>query len=322
MELKPSYHTLKDFTFQSGENLDELEMEYFTMGKAITDGDGNITNGLLFLHGWSGDYSSIKRFLDFTEPGEPFDADKYFIISTTCLGSPRSSSPSTSKLGKDYPQYTVGDMVNAQHRLITKHLKVGHLKGVIGTSMGGFLSLEWGVSYPNFMDLLVHLVTGPAVIGRNQATFIIRNHIIEGHPDYKGGDYQENPREAVKIVSEDGFLFAFTLPYYHKAFPEQEMLALAIQEQGLAGMELDARDVVWRNNACLSFDVRDELSKINAKSLIIGIEGDEYFPPEIEAIPLYKSIKNSQLFVFKSDLGHLGINEIEKMRDVLVSFMG
>lgn len=321
MELTPSYHTLKEFIFESGEKLDELEMEYFTMGEAIRDEDGNIQNGLLFQHGWSGDYSSMKRFLEFTEPREPFDADKYFIISTTALGSPGSSSPSTSKLGKEFPQYTVEDMINAQYRLLTEQLNIGHLEGVVGTSMGGFMSLQWGVSYPDYMNFLIHIVTGPAVLGRNQATFLIRNHIIENHPDYKGGDYVENPVDAVKLVSEDMFLFAFTLPYYHKTFPEKKMLTEALHEQGLMGMELDARDVVWRNRACLSFDVRDQLEKITAKSLIVGIEGDEYFPPEIEAIPLYKSMKNAQLFVYKSDLGHLGINEIEKMKNVLISFL-
>lgn len=320
-ELKPSCCTIKDFKFQSGEELEELEVEYFTMGNARRDAEGNIENGLLSLHGWSGDYSSFKRFLDFTMPGEPFDGDKYFIISTTALGSSGSSAPSTSHLGKDFPQYTVGDMVNAQYRLLTEHLEIKQLEGVIGMSMGGFQSLEWGVSYPDFMDFLVHIVTGPAVIGRNQAIFQVSNNIIEDHPAYMDGDYQENPLDAVKSMSEFMFLFAFTIPYYHKEFSDKEVLEQALQKQGLEGMKIDARDVVWRNKAALSFDVREKLDKIKARTLVIGIEGDEYFPPEIEAIPLSESIKNSRLLVYKSELGHLGINEIEKMRDTLIDFI-
>lgn len=321
MELKPFYCTIKNFKFQSGDVLNELEMEYFTMGKAIRDETGDIQNGLLFLHGWSGDFSSFKRFLDLTRPGEPFDGNKYFIISTTTLGSPGSSAPSTSGLGKDFPQYTVGDMVNAQHRLL-EELNINHLKGVIGTSMGGFQSLEWGVSYPDFMDFLIHIVTGPASLGRSHAIFQVSNNIIQDHPDYMQGKYQENPINAVKNVSELMFLFTFTLPYYHEEFPDKKALLQALQVQGEEGMNMDARDVVWRNKAALSFDVRDDLDKIKARTLIIGIEGDEYFPPDIEAIPLSKSIKNSQVFVYRSGLGHLGINEIEKMRDVLIDFTG
>lgn len=321
-DLKPSYHTIKDFTFQSGEKLGKIEMEYFTTGKAQRDENGKITNGLLFLHGWSGDYSSFKRFLDFTRPGEPFDADKYFIISTTSLGSPGSSAPSTSGLGKDFPHYTIGDMVNAQHRLLKDQLDVDHLKGVIGASMGGFQSLEWGVSYPDSMDYLIHLVTGPAVMGRNCAIFQFSNTIIESHPDYMNGNYRENPHIAVLNVNKFMFLFIFTIPYYHEVFADKNPLNQAFSGDGAEDEEMDARDVVWRNNACLSFDVREDLDKIKAKSLVIGIEGDEYFPPQIEAIPLSNAIKNSELLVYKSSLGHLGINEIEKMRDVLIDFIG
>ncbi|MDD1775061.1 MAG: homoserine acetyltransferase, partial [Methanobacterium sp.] len=103
-------------------------------------------------------------------------------------------------------------------------------------------------------------------------------------------------------------------------FQEKETLLDALNEQGMEGMQMDARDIVWRNNAALSFDIRNNLDKIKVKSLIIGIEGDEYFPPEIEAIPLSKSLQNSVLLIYKSNLGHLGINEIEKMKDALLRF--
>jgi homoserine O-acetyltransferase len=320
MEMIPSYSTIKDFVFESGDILEELEVEYYTMGTPRTDDDGKIVNGILFLHGWSGDYGSFKRFIDFTSPGEVFDAREYFIVSPTALGSPYTAAPSTSRLGKDFPHYTVGDMVNVQYRLLNEILEVRHLNGVFGTSMGGFQSLMWSVMYPNFMDSVINLVTGPAVIGRNQAIFQLNNNLIEDHPDYMGGDYQINPVDALKNANQLMFLFAFSTPYYHSEFQEKETLLNALNEQGMEGMQMDARDIVWRNNAALSFDIRDNLDKIKVKSLIIGIEGDEYFPPEIEAIPLSESLQNSVLLIYKSNLGHLGINEIEKMKDALLRF--
>ena len=320
MEFEPHYATIENFYFESGENLEELELEYFTMGRAKKDGR-NIQNGLLFLHGWSGDYTSFKRFLDFTGSGQVFDENEYFIISPTALGSPGSAAPSTSGLGKDFPKYTIGDMVNIQFRLLTEYLDINHLRGVIGTSMGGFQSLKWGVNYPIFMDFVINIVTGPAVIGRNQAIFQTTNNIIENHPDYMQGSYTNNPLKAVEVANQLMFLFAFSIPYYHKEFPKKETLLKALNEQGMQGMAMDARDIVWRNNAAINFDIRNDLKKIKAKTLIIGIEGDEYFPPEIEAIPLAESIDDSELLVYESDLGHLGINEIEKMNDVLISFI-
>jgi homoserine O-acetyltransferase/O-succinyltransferase len=320
MEMIPSYSTIKDFIFESGEILEELEVEYYTMGTPRTDDDDKIVNGLLFLHGWSGDYGSFKRFYDFTNPEEVFDAREYFIISPTALGSPGTAAPSTSRLGKDFPHYTVGDMVNVQYRLLNDILEIRHLNGIFGTSMGGFQSLMWSLMYPNFMDSVINLVTGPAVVGRNQAIFQLNNNLIEDHPAYRGGDYQNNPIDALKNANQLMFLFAFSIPYYHSEFPEKQTLLDALNEQGMEGMQMDARDIVWRNNAALSFDIREQLDKIEVKSLIIGIEGDEYFPPEIEAVLLSESLQNSDLLIYKSKLGHLGINEIEKMKDALIRF--
>ncbi|OPY24698.1 MAG: hypothetical protein A4E27_01184 [Methanobacterium sp. PtaU1.Bin242] len=99
------------------------------------------------------------------------------------------------------------------------------------------------------------------------------------------------------------------------------MLIQALDEQGTEGSQRDACDVIWRNNAAISFDIQKELFKITAETLVIGIEGDQFFPPDIDAIPLSESIKNSQLFIYQSDLGHLGINEIYKMKDVISNFL-
>jgi len=50
-------------------------------------------------------------------------------------------------------------MVNFHYEFIRQKFKIRKLKGIIGASMGGFQALEWGVSYPDFMDFLVLLVT-------------------------------------------------------------------------------------------------------------------------------------------------------------------
>ncbi len=318
--LEPSYKTFKNFEFESGAVIPELEVEYVTFGNAVRDSEGYITNGILFLHGWSGDYSSIKRFKDILGPGLAFDTNKFFIISTTALGSPGTSAPSTSSLGADFPRYTVGDMVNVQHLLLNEHLKIKHLKGVVGTSMGGFQALKWAVSYPDFMDFTIPLVTSSRVQGRNLAIFQLMNSLIKSHPQYKNGRYLENPADALENANKLLFLFAFSPPYYHKEFPGREVI-LALDDQGQEGRKLDANDVVWRNEASITYDIHDNLSKIKSKVLVIGIRGDQYFPPEIDAVPLSQAIKNSKIFIYDSELGHLGINEIEKAKVPLKKFL-
>jgi homoserine O-acetyltransferase len=37
----------------------------------------------------------------------------------------------------DFPVFTIGDMVNSQHRLLTENLGINHIRAVMGISMGG-----------------------------------------------------------------------------------------------------------------------------------------------------------------------------------------
>jgi homoserine O-acetyltransferase len=46
----------------------------------------------------------------------------------------------------------------ASQKLLLDHLGIEHLVAVIGPSMGGMQTLQWGVSYPDMMDSLVAIV--------------------------------------------------------------------------------------------------------------------------------------------------------------------
>ncbi len=87
------------------------------------------------------------------------------------------------------------------------------------------------------------------------------------------------------------------------------------------GLQTDANDVIWRNEASMSYDLSSELSKIKAKTLVIGVNQDQYFPPHIDVIPLSKAIKGSKLCLYDSLLGHLGSSEIIKAKNVIEEFL-
>jgi homoserine O-acetyltransferase len=46
----------------------------------------------------------------------------------------------------------------ANYKLLTEHLKVDHLRLVMGTSMGG-MHTGFDIMYPNFMDALMPLAS-------------------------------------------------------------------------------------------------------------------------------------------------------------------
>jgi hypothetical protein len=152
---------IRDFAFGSGERLPELRIHYHTLGRPVRDADGIVRNAVLVLHGTTG---SGANFLTPTFAGRLFgagqllDARRYFIILPDGIGHGGSSRPSEG-LHARFPRYTYDDMVRAQHRLVTEHLGVNHLRLVMGTSMGGMHSWVWGYTHPDFMDALMPLAS-------------------------------------------------------------------------------------------------------------------------------------------------------------------
>ena len=93
LKLTPEYYHIKDFKLKSGAVIEDLKIEYATMGTPKKDSQGNIVNAVVFCHGFSGNYSQIKLLMGMVGPGKPFDPEKYFFILPTAIGSPGSSCP-------------------------------------------------------------------------------------------------------------------------------------------------------------------------------------------------------------------------------------
>ena len=59
----------------------------------------------------------------------------------------------------------------------------------------------------------------------------------------------------------------------------------------------------------------------NVELSTVACNQDPHFPPNLDAIPMSKMIKNSELVIMDSDLGHLCFNEIEKISNELKEFL-
>jgi len=275
---------IRNFRFQSGETLPELRMHYLTLGQPQWDDEGVVRNAVMILHGTTGSSEQFLRPEFATElfgPGQPLDANRFFIIIPDNIGHGKSSKPSDGFRAK-FPRYGYADMIEAQYRLLTDGLGVNHTRLILGTSMGGMHCWLWGQLHPDYMDALVPLASLPdQIAGRNRVwrrTVIdaIRNDVSWNH-----GDYDVQPRglrtalEMLYFMSSNPVLRLQDGPTLRQA---DEALDQYLAERM---HDYDANDVAYAVDASYDYDPAPGLEKIKAPLLAINFADDLINPPEL-----------------------------------------
>lgn len=275
---------LKDFRFASGETLPELRLHYRTIGKIERDAKGVARNAVLIMHGTGG---SGAQFLRPEFAGELFraggelDSARFFIILPDGIGHGQSTKPSDG-LHAQFPRYGYTDMIAAQYRLVTEGLGVQHLRLVMGTSMGGMHTWLWGQRYPDAMDALMPLASLPSQIsGRNRVWRRIAIDAIRLDPQWRGGDYREQP-QGLRTAQQMLFLMGSNPVLRQQQMPDlarsDEVLDAAVAESLRVA---DANDALYQLEASRDYDPAPGLEKIRAPLVAINFADDLINPPEL-----------------------------------------
>lgn len=276
---------VRDFRFASGETLPELRLHYRTIGQPVRDARGRVVNAVLILHGTGG---SGAQFLqpqfagELFGPGQLLDAARHFIVLPDNIGHGRSSK-SSDGLRLKFPRYGYEDMVRAQHRLLTEHLGVNHLRLVMGTSMGGMHTWMWGYLFPDFMDGLVPLASVPtAIVGRNRVWRKMLMDAVRDDPAWQGGEYREPPVQGLRAAIRLQLLMSSAPLAWQKDLPTREQAdAFAAAEVERRVRTLDANDMLYYFDASRDYDPSPHLGKIVAPVLAINSADDQINPPEL-----------------------------------------
>jgi homoserine O-acetyltransferase/O-succinyltransferase len=165
-----SFALREPLVLASGETLAACDIAYTTHGTL----NGQRSNAILVCHALTGDQHLIGAhpvtgkqgwWETLAGPGRPLDTDRYFLICANVLGGcmgttgPSSINPQTGEpYGLAFPLVTIGDMVDAQARLID-HLGIDKLLAVVGGSMGGMQVLQWAARYPSRLTCAIPIAT-------------------------------------------------------------------------------------------------------------------------------------------------------------------
>lgn len=274
---EPASWTARDFRFHTGEVLPELKIGYTTLGNPSGE-------PVLVLHGTAGTGTGLLTpgfGGQLFGPGQALDAGKYFIILPDAIGTGRSSKPSDGLRAK-FPQYNYTDMVAAQYRLVTEGLGIKHLRLVLGHSMGGMQTWMWGITHPDFIDVLVPMASLPIPMsGRN---WMMRRLIIDSirnDPAWMDGNYQVQPRSAqfASVFFATGT--SGGTQALQRLAPTGAKADQLLDSRLNAAFTGDANDLLYQWSSSRDYDPLAGLEKIKATLLAINSADDERNLPEL-----------------------------------------
>jgi homoserine O-acetyltransferase/O-succinyltransferase len=328
------------FRLQNGTVMPEVKLAYETYGRLAAARN----NAVLITHGYTSSHHAAGRnpangnqpgwWDGLIGPGKPIDTDKVFVVSSNMLGSSFGSTngasinPETGKpYGPDFPAITVRDIVAAEKALLDE-LGIRHLIAVAGPSYGGYQAFQWAVSYPDFMDGIVPVVTAPRSQNAEKSLAELQARLA-ADPEWNSGWYYDTggaktvlTELRVEMLKRNGIEAALA-----PSHPDREAREAAIREQAADWAKCwDANSLVILRRGTIGFDTVKDFSQIKAKVLYVLSRTDRLFPPSIAPAvisDLRAAGADARYFEIDSELGHSASGpEHAKWSPVLRQFLG
>ena len=324
------------FSLDCGEVLPEVDIAYCTYGKLNATG----TNVIWVFHALTGNADALDWWDGLIGDGLLFDPKKYFLVCANVLGScygstcPSSINPVTQKAyHKDFPLVTVKDMVKA-HQILKEHLGIDKIYLGIGGSMGGQQLLEWAVMEPTAFEIIIPMATnarmsawGIAFNESQRMALEADQTLYDIHPE--AGNKGLEAARAIAMISyrhyqtykdsqqdESDPLDNFRASSYQR----YQGLKLRKRFEPLSYLSL-SKSMDSQNIGRGRGGIETALLRVQAKTLIIGINSDVLFPV-IEQELLSRYINGAQLEVIDSIYGHDGfLIEYGQLTYILSQFL-
>ena len=297
------FANIGDLKLENGGVIRDCRIGYRTFGQL----NGDKSNIIVFPT-WAG--GTTEQLQSSIGPGKLVDSTTYFVIAIDALSNGVSSSPSNSRLQPRmrFPQFTLRDTVNSQHKLLTTVLKIDHVKAIVGISMGGMQAFQWLVSYPDFMDKAVPIVGSPRLAPYDLLIWQAQIEALMRDRDWRGGNYSSNPARALDFAF--GQILLTTPPDYNKRKKREEVLA-DLEKARRNGRSFDANDKIRQTQAMMKLDIyrgfggdlERAAKAVKAKVFVVVSRFDHVVTPG-PAIE-FASLLNAKVLNLESECGHL-----------------
>lgn len=210
------------FVTQSGFTLN-VNIAYKTFGKLAPDG----ANAIVIPTFYGGRHTETEYMV---AAGRAIDTSRYFVIIPNMLGNGLSTSPSNTPApyGRGgFPLITLYDNVRCQHRLVTEHLGVKHIRLVTGFSMGAQQSYQWGALFPDLIDAIAPICGSARTTPHNYVFVDSAVNALKLDPAFNDGWYETQP---VRGVLAFGHVYAAWL-FSQEFFRERGYVELGLADR-------------------------------------------------------------------------------------------
>jgi homoserine O-acetyltransferase len=319
------------FYFKSGESISQLVLAFEEYGHF----NENKSNVILIHHALSThshvashELNKNKGWWDnIVGKGKAIDTEKYYVICINNLGScfgssgPSVINPEENFLyGSDFPEVSFEDVVHSQ-KFLLDFLKIKKLYAIVGPSLGGMISLQFSILYPDFVERLLSISSSARTTPANNANRAIQREIIKLDPNWKNGKYIQNPLKGLKAARKLGILTYRSVEEFNERFDAESSANISGEEKDSVTkvesyLEYNAAKFAkgFDTNSYLTilrmmdiYDVRSELTKLKAHTLIISVDTDRLFPHEQQReiyTELEKLGKPVRYIIHESKFGH------------------
>jgi homoserine O-acetyltransferase len=301
-----------DFKFESGAVVPQVKLAYTTRGTL----NEQKSNAILLPSHYGADHTGYDYLIG---PGKELDPAKYFLILTNLFANGVSSSPSNTPdpfRGPRFPQVSIRDNVEAQHRLVRETLGISKLKAIVGFSMGGQQALQWAVSHPQAMESIIVICGNakqyPFGIVRLQGSITA----LKADAEFNDGNYTTTPEKGLRAVSMHYRAWTRSPEAWPRDLfdnlSEQE-LEQTLESLSDGFLSADANNLLSQAETWKRHDVGDTkgfggnlekaLGSIQARVLLMPSASDQYFPLT-DAVFESELIKRAKLLPIRSVFGH------------------